>query len=193
MKPVLIFDFFGVFCSSIATDWFKTTKPDKAGLAAFQALCTESDYGRLTRAEFNQAASKLSGIPVPEIIRGIEAETHINTSLVKYVETLRARGYRIACLSNGTHEWTLRVIVDHGLEHLFDEIVLSGDLGIVKPSPEIYTHTLDKLGLKPAQAIFVDDRQSNNDAAEALGIRSLLFTDTQTFIKDLESLLTSRL
>jgi FMN phosphatase YigB (HAD superfamily) len=143
MYKAVIFDFFGVFCASIATNWFKKTMPgDEAGLAAFQALCTQSDYGRVSRSDFNKEASKLTGVPVPEIMRAIEAETHINTSLVEYTLELRTRGYRIACLSNGTREWTLRVITDHGLRPLFDEIILSGDLGIIKPSRKIYMHTL---------------------------------------------------
>lgn len=187
MKPVLIFDFFGVFCSSIATDWFKKhVSVTASDLRAFQALCTQSDYGKLTRVEFNQKVSAMTGIAVPEIVAGIEAETHINTPLVSYVRQLKAEGHRIACLSNGTHEWTLRVIIDHGLGDLFEAVVLSGDLGIVKPSPEIYTYTLEKLDIKPAQAIFVDDRQANVDAATALGMRGLLFTDTHTFVAELE-------
>jgi FMN phosphatase YigB (HAD superfamily) len=142
MDTSIIFDFFGVFCTSIATDWFKkhvTTAEDD--LMAFQALCTESDYGRLTRADFNKKVSAMTGMPIAEIASGIEAETTINTSLVSYARKLKAKGCRIACLSNGTHEWTLQVITDQGLGDLFEEVILSGDLGIIKPSPEIYMHT----------------------------------------------------
>ena len=187
MYKAVIFDFFGVFCTPIATNWFKKTVPDyDVKLPALQALCTQSDLGRLSRAEFNAAASTLSGVPVDQVAWGIEAETVIDTALVAYAQELKADGYRIACLSNGSHEWTLQVINDNGLRDLFEEIVLSGDLGIVKPSPEIYTYTFDKLGLKPSQAIFVDDRKANTDAAEACGIRSLVFSDTPTFIKELK-------
>jgi HAD superfamily hydrolase (TIGR01509 family) len=189
MYKAVIFDFFGVFCTPIATNWFKKTVPDDiAGLAAFQALCTQSDYGKLSRLEFDKAVSKLTGVPVAEIEAGIEAEAIINVSLVAYVKKLRARGYRIACLSNGTREWTLRVMIDYGLRELFDERVLSGDLGIVKPSPEIYTQTLDKLKLKASEVIFVDDRKPNVDAAEVCGIRSLEFSDTPAFIAEFERL-----
>jgi len=190
MYKAIIFDFFGVFCSSIASEWFKKTVPDyQTKQADFQALCTESDYGRLSRADFNNKVSKLTGIPAAEIISGIEAQTRINTSLVAYTQQLKARGYRIVCLSNGSHEWTLQVINDHGMDHLFEEIVLSSDVGIVKPSPEIYTHTLNLLRISPAEALFVDDRAENTRAAEACGIRSLVFTDTQAFTRDLEALL----
>jgi beta-phosphoglucomutase-like phosphatase (HAD superfamily) len=58
-----------------------------------------------------------------------------------------------------------------------------------KNSPEIYVHTLEKLNLAATQAIFVDDRKVNTDAAEACGIPSLVFTDTSTFSNELENLL----
>ncbi|HZE87394.1 MAG TPA: HAD-IA family hydrolase [Methylomirabilota bacterium] len=190
MYKALIFDFFGVFCTSIATNWFKRIVPnDKSKLSVFQALCTQSDYGNLSRADFNKEVSKLTGVSVTEIIQGIESETIINTSLVTYVKELRIRGYTIACLSNGTREWTLRVINDHGLGSLFDEVVLSGDLGIIKPSSEIYIHTLEKLKVRASQAVFVDDRKVNTDAAEACGISSIVFNDTSIFVKELENLL----
>jgi epoxide hydrolase-like predicted phosphatase len=189
MYNAIIFDFFGVFCAPIATNWFKKTVPDYAAkLPAFQALCTESDLGKLSRAGFNEAVSKLSGVAVGEVEQGIEAETVIDTVLVAYVQGLKAKGYRIACLSNGSHEFTLKVITDYGLGELFEQVVLSSDLGMVKPDPRIYIYTLEMLQLPASQAIFVDDRKANVDAAEACGIRSLVFSDTQKFIHEFEEL-----
>jgi HAD superfamily hydrolase (TIGR01509 family) len=188
MYTALIFDFYGVFSGDIATNWFKkTVRDDSAKFAAFQALCSQSDYGQLSRAEFYEAVTKLAGLPISQTKRGIEAELALNTELVDYVKKLK-QSYRTACLSNGTHEWTLQVIIDYGLEPLFDEIVLSGDLGMVKPYREIYEHTLTKLGVTADQTIFIDDRQVNVDGAEAVGIKSFVFTDTQTLQKDLEKL-----
>ena len=189
MYKAVIFDFFGVFCPDITMNWFQKTVSDyEAKLSEFQAICTRSDYGTLSKADFYQEVSALVGVSVDEMEKGVEAETIINTSLVSYTGKLRQRGFRIACLSNGTHEWTLAVIKDHGITHLFDEIVLSGDLGIVKPSPEIYDRTLEKLDLPASEAIFVDDRKVNVDAAEILGIRSLVFSDTETFAREFEQL-----
>jgi len=185
MYKAVIFDFFGVFCAPIATNWFKKTVPDYKGkLAAFQALCTQSDLGKLSRAGFNAKVSELTGVPIDEIVRGIESETVIDSALVAYTQELKTKGYRIACLSNGSREWTLQVINDQELGGLYEEVILSGDLGIVKPDPRIYIQTLDKLGLTASQAVFVDDRKANTDAAEACGIRSLVFSDTPTFKKE---------
>lgn len=189
MHKVVIFDFFGVFCAPMATNWLKKAVPEyEAKLSDFQALCTQGDLGKLSRSDFNKEASKLTGISVPEIVQGIEEEMAIDTALVGYTEKLKGSGFRVACLSNGSHEWTLQVINEHGLKHLFEEVILSSDLGIVKPDPEIYLQALRKLAVQPSQAVFIDDRKANVDAAEALGIRSLVFVDTPGFIADFEKL-----
>lgn len=179
----IIFDFFGVFCPDITMEWFKKTVPDwQDKKDAFQAICTRSDYGKLSRDDFNIEVASLAGVSVKALIDGVERETVINKSLVEYVQDLKSKGFKIACLSNGTHEWTLRVIQDHGLAELFEKVVLSGDLGIVKPDPAIYSHTLKELSVEASEAIFVDDRQVNVDAGESCGIKSILFTTTSDFI-----------
>jgi HAD superfamily hydrolase (TIGR01549 family) len=189
MYKAVIFDFFGVFCPDITLEWFKQTVPDfESKLPEFQAFCTQSDYGKLSKHDFFQNVSALAGVSSDEMMKGVEAQTIINTELVDYTRNSVKPNYKTACLSNGTHEWTLNVITEHGLSDLFDEIVLSGDLGIVKPSSEIYQATLQKIGVSAHDAIFTDDRQSNINAADVLGIRSLLFKDTSTFMKDFESL-----
>jgi epoxide hydrolase-like predicted phosphatase len=188
MYKAVIFDFFGVFCPSIATEWFKQATADhQTKLAAFHDLCTRSDLGEISRAEFNIEASKLAGVPVSEVVAGIEALTMIDPKLVAYVGQLRQH-YRIACLSNGGREWTPQVIRQHGLEKLFDEIVVSAELGMVKPDPKIYAFTLQKLHVDADQAIFVDDRSENTEGAEACGIHSIVFRDTPSFIVEFEKL-----
>ena len=73
--------------------------------------------------------------------------------------------------------------------HLFDVVVSSYNLKISKPNPEIFYHTLEKLNVKPEEAIFIDDREINTEAAKALGITSILFKDFKQFKKDLTKVL----
>jgi len=174
----------------MATGWFKTTSAaTPEGLKQFQTLCTQSDLGELSKAEFNIKASKLAGVPIERVEAGIEAQLQVNESLVKYARNLINRGFTLACLSNGSHEWTTYAIEKYNLQPLFKEIVISSDLGIVKPDPRIYLHTLEVLKAEPSKCIFVDDRKDNTDAAEDLGIKSLIFTDTVSFKADLEKIL----
>lgn len=180
MYKAIIFDFFGVFCPDITLEWFKKDVADwETKLPSFQAVCTRSDYGKISRDDFFKEVSKLAGVSAHEMTKGVEAQTAINSELVTLVTQLQGNGYKIACLSNGTHEWTLRVINDHGLGNIFDKIVLSGDIGIVKPDPRIYQKALASLDVTASEAIFIDDRQVNVEAGEACGIHSFVFTSTE--------------
>ena len=55
--------------------------------------------------------------------------------------------------------------------------MISSEVGIRKPFPEIYKLSLKNLGVLPEEAIFIDDRQKNIDGAEAVGIKSILYKD----------------
>ena len=67
----------------------------------------------------------------------------------------------------------------------FQGVVVSGDEKLVKPDAAIYRLALDRFGLKPDEAVFVDDREDNIAGAEAVGIPGLLFTDAATLRRDL--------
>jgi len=189
MYKVVIFDFFGVFCSPLATDWFMQNAPDaETKLPALRALCTESDLGRLSRSALINEFSKLTGIPPRKISDDIDAQVRINTDLVAFAKQLTASGYRVACLSNGNHEWTLKVADDQGITDVFEQIIMSSDLGMIKPNRDIYERALEILGVEAGHAVFTDDRAENVAGAEACGIRGLVFTDTSTFIADFEAL-----
>lgn len=191
MYKAVIFDFFGVFCPDISLEWFKKNVPDHASkLHILEEVCAKSNYGKLSKADFYIEISKLTDIPTDEVIKGIESQVAINNELVSWVLTLKEKGYQAACLSNGTPEWTLDIMNRYELAKLFDEVVLSSDLGIIKPDPRIYIHTLQKLGVDASEAIFVDDRQANVTAAHECGIESILFVDTTACIAELEQLTT---
>ena len=59
----------------------------------------------------------------------------------------------------------------------FRDIVVSGEVKLLKPDPAIYYLALDRFGLKPAEALFVDDREINVEGALAVGMQAHLFTD----------------
>lgn len=89
------------------------------------------------------------------------------------VSELRARGVKTALISNCSH--STRGIVDGlGLEDAFDEILLSFEVGLRKPDPEIYRLALERLGAEPDRAVFVDDQPAYCDGAAALGIATFL-------------------
>jgi len=64
-------------------------------------------------------------------------------------------------------------------------LVWSYQLGIAKPDPAIYRYALEKLGTQPAETLFVDDKAENVDAAVALGMEGIVFSDVEKLRLDL--------
>jgi putative hydrolase of the HAD superfamily len=71
----------------------------------------------------------------------------------------------------------------------WDAIVLSEQVGVRKPDPAIYLHTLDSLQLPAEDCVFVDDHAVNLPPAEALGIRTIHHTDAAETVAQLDALL----
>jgi putative hydrolase of the HAD superfamily len=117
----------------------------------------------------------------------IEADTrswiHVNGVVVRWLERLQASELKTAILSN------MGVDLRHYVELHFDWVLRCGnrtfscDTRAVKPEPAIYKRCLNGLGVSPEEAVFIDDRPVNLEAAEALGIRGLLFDSLEAFAK----------
>lgn len=99
---------------------------------------------------------------------------------------LRARraGLRTGLLSNSWGNEYPR----EGWDEMFDAIVISGEVGMRKPDPDIFEHVLSRLGVLPGQTVFVDDLVHNVEAATALGIIGVHHTAYDTTAAELEEL-----
>ncbi len=103
----------------------------------------------------------------------------INPGTVEVLADLKAGGTRLALLSNAGADFGS--YFRHGpLGDFFDACYVSGELNLLKPHPEIYRHVLADLGITPAEAVFVDNRESNVRGAEAIGIAGHVFTGPDT-------------
>lgn len=109
----------------------------------------------------------------------LERRVHPFPDALPAVAALRERGHPTVLVSNCSHD--TRSLVDRlGLPDLFDEIVLSFEVGSLKPQPGIYRTALEALGdVAPEDAVFVDDQAAFCDGAGALGI------DTRLIQRDL--------
>jgi putative hydrolase of the HAD superfamily len=98
-------------------------------------------------------------------------------AMIDAVRRVRAAGHRTALLTNNAREWeaTWRVLMP--FDELFDVILDSSAVGLRKPDPAIYRLTCERLGLDPAECLFVDDLECNVAAARALGMEALLCSD----------------
>ncbi len=104
------------------------------------------------------------------------------------VEELDSRGVPLFAITNFSADfWAPFRAREEAFFRRFRGIVVSGEVKLLKPDPAIYYLALDGFGLKPRQALFVDDRQINVEGAEAVGMRGHLFTDAGDLRQRLEA------
>ena len=90
---------------------------------------------------------------------------------------LRAAGLRLVALSNWSAE--LFPVARERFDFLawFEGILISGEVGVNKPDRQIFEHLVERFGIEPATALFIDDSSANVATAAALGFRAVQFTD----------------
>jgi putative hydrolase of the HAD superfamily len=111
----------------------------------------------------------------------------LDETLVALIRSLRPR-YQTAIISNATDALLRSLTTDHPIAADFDLIVGSAAEGIMKPDPRIYRNTLQRLGRKPDQAVFIDDAPANVAAAQALGMQAIRFTQNTDLAAELRAL-----
>ena len=151
---------------------------------------TDAMLGKYTIEEFDQRLYQRLGKPYDPaqhpLIYRMFANEILNTNLLAVADEMRARQGKSAILSNATFDLEERLLIGKfGILDRFDLVVNSSRLGIIKPDPAIYHHTLDLLEVEPYEAIFVDDLPVNIEAAAALGIHAIHFRDEAQAIADI--------
>lgn len=111
-----------------------------------------------------------------------------NDPLIELTRSLHDR-YKTAMLSNISRSFVDQLFSQKELDELFDVVVLSGELGIAKPSPEIYELTAMRLGVLPEECVLIDDSQINIDGAWRVGMQALYYETLEQCQADLAKLL----
>ncbi len=176
MIKVVIFDCFGVLLIDHQQSLIERFPEHQAAVAR---LSGQADRGILDHSELLNRYSSLLGVSSLEIERQFQTEHQINTELVEYLHLLKSSGYRLALLSNLGKGWFDQFLTDQTVRRLFEAVVLSGEVGFVKPELEIYRYALEKLACLADEVVFIDDRQENCDGAEVLGIKAVLYQNVE--------------
>lgn len=113
---------------------------------------------------------------------------HLDARLVQFLRELRPR-YKTALLSNAWSDARERLTRMYRLDELVDVLVFSAEVGIAKPDSRIYRYIADRLGVRPEEAVFVDDLQENVEAARAVGMRGVLCISAAQTIAEVQQYL----
>jgi len=95
-----------------------------------------------------------------EFLNSAKSDKKYNYELLDLIKELKSFGYKIGLLSNNSSKLN-NTLKEAGIDILFDVILISGDVGCMKPSVEIFQMLCDKLEVKPEELVFVDDFEKN--------------------------------
>ena len=148
------------------------------------------ERGQLAVPDFERKLASMlvrdDGTPVPAegLIERMFTHFEHQPAMSALVRRANERGIRTALLSNSWGNTYPRDTWDG----MFDDIVISGEVGLRKPEPEIFRLAAGRLGLEPAECVFVDDLQLNVDGALAVGMTAILHTEYDETRRALETL-----
>ena len=201
-----MFDFGGVYTDS-PFDAVRTRgldlgmDPEQAMLFVFGSYDRDTDHP-WHRAERGELTLDEAGRQIHEQARaqGLELElfdmlaslagSGVREAMVAHTRRLRAEGYRTAMITNNVVEFGEFWRAMLPLDELFDVVIDSCEVGMRKPDPRIFALTMDRLGVAPERAAFLDDYPGNIDAARRAGLHPILVTaDYLAAIAELDRLL----
>jgi putative hydrolase of the HAD superfamily len=115
----------------------------------------------------------------------IASWTHMDGRMVGWLEALADAGVTVGLLSNAPVEIRDAILGGQAWVDRLAHATFSCDVDALKPSPEIYLHCLEGLGVAPGDALFIDDRAVNVEGAERVGLRAVRFVDPGDLAADL--------
>ncbi|MGH2994485.1 MAG: HAD family hydrolase [Solirubrobacterales bacterium] len=144
------------------------------------------ETGEIEPAEFERRFGPRLGVAATEgLIARMFAAVRPEERVVGAVRAAREGGVRTGLISNS---WGTSIYDPGALEGMFDAVVISGDVGLHKPQPEIYRLAAERLGVDPDECVFVDDLRENVRGAEEVGMTAVLHRDTEATVTRLEEL-----
>ena len=181
-----VFESFRAFCEAEGLDpeaFLRLFREDSGALAELRRVET----GELDEDEFARRIGGRLGVHeteglVDRLFAGIEPDGR----MVAAVRRAKAAGIKTGLVSNsmGAGRYDR-----NSFPELFDGVVISGEVGLHKPQPEIFRLGAERVGLAPEDCVFVDDLRENCEGAEAVGMTPVLHRGADSTLPELERLL----
>ncbi len=195
---VVVFDIGGVLEITPDTGWVEKweanlhLKPGELD-GRLMDVWRDGSSGNISEEEVEKGIGKIMGMDqaqVDALMSDLWEEYlgELNVELASYFSSLRPR-YKTALLSNSFVGARRREQERYHFDEMTDLIIYSHEEGIAKPERRIFELTCERLGVQPAEVIFLDDHVRSVAAARELGIHAILFQNNAQAIADIEALL----
>ena len=181
-----VFDSFRAFCEreGLDPDTVKRLfREDPRALGELRKL----ERGEVTEEEFAERFGPIVGVGDTEgLVDRLFAGMEPDEAMIEAVKKARSSGVRTGLISNS---WGHGRYDRSTFPELFDGGVISGEVGLHKPEPEIFELGAEKVGLEPGDCLFVDDLRETCAGAEAVGMTAVLHRGADSTLPELERLL----
>jgi epoxide hydrolase-like predicted phosphatase len=180
-----LFASFASFCEAEGLQAAKVRDLFRANKAA-RELLVDFECGRVDEPEFERRFAPMLGVSDKGLVDRMFAGSAPDARMLGAVKAARDAGVKTGLISNswGVHRYPQRL-----MDELFDGVVISGLVGIRKPSAEIYSMGADAIGLPPDECVYVDDLGFNLKPAKELGMATILHSNSEQTVAQLEDLL----
>jgi putative hydrolase of the HAD superfamily len=181
-----VFESFRGFCSDEGLDpdaFLDLFRRDPEAIADLRRV----ERGEIAEDEFARRIGARLGVEETEgLVDRLFARIEPDGEMVAAVRRARGAGIRTGLVSNSMGSG--RYDRD-SFPELFDAVVISGEVGMHKPEPEIFQLAAVRIGCPPERCVFVDDLRENCDGAEAVGMTAVLHRGPDSTLPELERLL----
>jgi putative hydrolase of the HAD superfamily len=165
--------------------------PDLAQIVFDSSVAERATIGHLPESAVWAHVAATLGLgqaELSEFRHDFWAGDRLDAELAAFARGLRPR-HRTAILSNAW-DGARRIFTQvYGLDRVVDLMVISAEVGVAKPDPRIYHLALERLGVQPHEAVFVDDMEENVAGARQVGMWAVRFESTDQVIGEVRGLL----
>ena len=180
-----LFDSFRAFCAQEGLEPDSIAQRFRTDRTC-RGLLIDLETGVIGEDEFEPAFAAALGVDPAGLIDRMFAGSGPDEPMVQAVLRARGAGVRTGLISNS---WGTRRYDRRRLAELFDGVVISGEEGMRKPAPAMYSLGAERIGLRAAECVFVDDLPFNLEPAAELGMATIHHVSATETIGRLEELL----
>lgn len=186
MIKAIIFDCFGVLYRSSADELYRRCDPERRD--ELHDIRMQRDRGYIHYDEYIDIVADMLDMDKVEL-RDMSERQHVrNEELFSYIRSLDRARYKVALLSNIGDTTMDQLIPTSERQLLFDEVILSYQVGLIKPDPRLFQMMSERLGVSAESCVMVDDIERNCRSAESVGMKSIQHDENTVTLAELHRL-----